>query len=111
MKLNITTFLEKLESGEGLTIDMGAILKVTKEEIFNPQGAKKALYVSNTPGGGDNTPLYSTGRFKRSLYVSGNSIRSNDPKIKSLKERYGSKYFKPTFSEIMKYIEIKLPNR
>jgi hypothetical protein len=107
-KFKITKFLEKVENGEGLSFDMGGILKETKEEIFNPQGEKKALYISRTPGGGDSTPLVSTGKFKRSLYVSGTGIKSSDnkSKIQQLKERYGVKYFKPSFKEIMKYIKI-----
>jgi hypothetical protein len=108
IQLKILKFLENLQAGKGLVIDMNAILKVTKDEVFNPTGTKKQLYVSNAAGGGDNTPLFKTGKFKRSLFVSGNSIRSSDSKYKSLKERYGSKYFKPTFSEIVKYIKIDL---
>lgn len=107
-KFKITKFLDNAVAGNGLSFDMQGILKETKEEIFNPQGAKKALYVSSTPGGGDSTPLVSTGKFKRSLFVSGTGIKSSDnrSKLQQLKERYGVKYFKPSFKEILKYIKI-----
>ena len=107
-KFKISQFLDNAVEGKGLSFDMQGILKETKEEIFNPKGEKKALYVSSTPGGGDSTPLFSTGKFKRSLYVSGTSIKSSDKrsKLQELKERYGVKYFKPSFKEIMKYITI-----
>ena len=106
IRFKIMDFLDNVEKGQGLTFDMNAILKETKREIFNPTGEKKQIYVSSTPGGGDSTPLFSTGKFKRSIFVSGDSIKSSDPKFPSLKERLGSKYFKPTFSQIMKYITI-----
>ncbi len=107
-KFKISKFLDNAEKGEGLSFDMEGILKETKKEIFNPEGEKKAIYVSSTPGGGDSTPLVSTGQFKRSLYVSGTGIKSRDKisKIQALKNRYGVKYFKPSFKEIMKYIKI-----
>lgn len=107
-KFKISKFLDNAEKGKGLSFDMQGILKETKDEIFNPEGKKKAIYVSSTPGGGDNTPLVATGKFKRSLFVSGTSIRSSDnrSKLQQLKERYGAKYFKPSFKEIMKYITI-----
>jgi len=106
IKLKIGKFLDKVNKGEGITFDMNGILKETKNEIFNPTGKKKQIYVSSTPGGGDDTPLVSTGKFKRSIFVSGTSIKSSDPKFPTLKERLGEQYFKPTFSQIMKYITI-----
>lgn len=106
-KFKIRGLLDKAKRGEALTFDMTSILKEIKKEIFNPTGKKKQVYVSSTPGGGDSRPLFSTGKFKRSIFVSGrDSIKSNDPKFPTLKERLGSNYFKPTFSQIMKYTKI-----
>ena len=106
-KFKISNFLDNAAKGKGLSFDMVAILKETKEEIFNPQGEKKTLYISKTAKP-NKTPLVKTGKFKRSLYVSGTSIKSSDNKTKleKLKERYGAKYFKPSFKDILKHITI-----
>lgn len=109
MKLKISKFLDNVERGEAIQFDMQGILKETKQEIFNPEGEKKAIYLSSVRRP-DSTPLVATGKFKRSLYVSGTSIKSSDnkDKLQQLKERFGIKYFKPTFSQIMKYITINV---
>lgn len=107
MKLKISKVLDSIERGEGLKIDMKAILKETKEEIFKPEGKKKTIYVSSTKKP-NKTPLDRTGKFKRSLFVSGTTIKSRDnkKKVNYLKNKYGSQYFKPSFKDIMKYIQL-----
>jgi hypothetical protein len=102
--------LQALSSEETiLKFNMDGVLKEVKRETFNPPAEKRSIYNSKTKNP-SKTPLVKTGEFRKSFFVGESSVKTKDKpeKVKAIKKRLGSKYFRISFKKILRHLTTNL---